>query len=72
MLVYVTAIDGAMGLNTLSVLDALSKSNDAWRVLGEPDAASAHATHLIVAQPQKITPPEDHLAILDLARGHRN
>ena len=37
--VYVTAIDGAAALNTLSVLDTMTKSNDAWRHLGDPSAA---------------------------------
>ena len=37
MRVYVTAITGAAGLNTLSVLDTMTKSNDAWRFVAGPD-----------------------------------
>ena len=36
--VYVTAINGAAALNTLSVLDTMAKSNTAWRHLGDPSA----------------------------------
>ena len=39
MNVHVTAISGAAALNTLSVLDTMTKSNSAWRHLGQPDAA---------------------------------
>ena len=38
MQVYVAAIDGAAALNTLSVLDTMTKSNSAWRHLGDPSA----------------------------------
>ncbi len=35
---FVTGIEGAASLNTVSVLDALTKSNAAWRFLREPNA----------------------------------
>lgn len=38
MRVFVTGIEGAAALNTVSVLDTLTKSNAAWRFLGEPGA----------------------------------
>ncbi len=44
MLVYVTAIAGAAALNTLSVLDTMDKSNDAWRFLGDPAAPDLFTT----------------------------
>ncbi|MGI9607865.1 MAG: GlxA family transcriptional regulator [Acidimicrobiales bacterium] len=44
MLVYVLAIDGAAALNTLSVLDSLAKSNDAWRFMGDADAEDLFET----------------------------
>lgn len=47
MRVYVTAIADAAGLNTLSVLDAMTKSNDAWRFvagLDEPDLFTVFGT----------------------------
>ncbi len=37
MRVYVTAIADAAALNTLSVLDTMTKSNDAWRFVAGPD-----------------------------------
>ncbi len=36
--VYVTAINGAAALNTMSVLDTMLKSEDAWRHIGDPAA----------------------------------
>ena len=44
MLVYVTAIAGAAALNTMSVLDTMCKSNDAWRALGDPSADDLFTT----------------------------
>lgn len=41
--VYVTAIEGAAALNTLSVLDTITKSNDAWRRVGDPNAPDLFA-----------------------------
>ncbi len=45
MLVYVTAIAGAAALNTLSVLDTMIKSNDAWRAIGDPHADDLFTVH---------------------------
>ncbi len=39
MQAWVTGIEGAAALNTVSVLDTLTKSNEAWRYLRDPDAA---------------------------------
>lgn len=47
MRVYVTAIADAAGLNTLSVLDTMTKSNDAWRFVAgphEPDLFTVFGT----------------------------
>src|SRR5919106_1642640 len=38
MRVFVTAIQGAASLNTVMLLDALTKSNAAWRVRHDPPA----------------------------------
>ncbi len=45
MLVYVTAIADAAAINTLSVLDTMTKSNDAWRFVGEPAAPDLFTVH---------------------------
>ena len=49
MRAYVTAIADAAALNTLSVLDTMTKSNDAWRVVagqGEPDLFTVYGAGL--------------------------
>ena len=44
--VYITAIDGAPAINTMSVLDTITKADDAWRHLGDPTAADLFDVHV--------------------------
>ena len=47
MRVYVTAIEGAASLNTVSVLDAIAKSNDAWRFLTGDEGPPLFEPHVV-------------------------
>lgn len=54
MLTYVTGIRGAAALNTLSVLDSMCKSNDAWRLLGDPEADDLFTVRAAGLDPEPI------------------
>lgn len=55
MRVFVTAIEGATALNTVSVLDALAKADTAWRFLVRPDGQGAFEPMAVGVDERPIT-----------------
>ena len=54
MRVYVTAIEGAAALNTVSVLDSITKSNDAWRFLTGDEEPPLLEPHVVGLNPRPV------------------